>query len=130
PSAASAATAARASLYGHGLFGSDAETHAANVLDMAREHNFMFCATEWWGLAGDSNGAAGTENDIPFDANVLQNLSLFPAIGDRLQQGQLNTLYLGRLMRTGDGFASSPAFQNGSGAALFDPAHLYYDGNS
>jgi hypothetical protein len=130
PSVASAATPARASFYGHGLFGSDAEAHAGNVLAMAQEHNFMFCATEWWGLAGDSGGAAGTENDTPYDAQVLQNLSLFPSIGDRLQQGELNTLFLGRLMRTSDGFASSPAFQNGSGSALFDPAHLYYDGNS
>jgi hypothetical protein len=130
PSVASAATPARASYYGHGLFGDDAEAHAGNVLAMASEHDFMFCATEWWGLAGDGSGAPGTENDIGYDASVLQNLSLFPTIGDRLQQGDLNTLYLGRLMRTADGFASNTAFRDSSGSALFDPAHLYYDGNS
>ena len=42
----------------------------------------------------------------------------------------LNTLYLGRLMRNPDGFATDPAFQNGSSQPLFSTAHLYYDGNS
>jgi hypothetical protein len=130
PSAATASTPARASLYGHGLLGSDTEVHAGNVRAMAIEHDFVFCATEWWGLAGDDSGRPGTEDDIPHDAGVLQNLTTFPSVGDRLQQADLNTLYLGRLMRTADGFAASPAFEDGGGTPLFDPAHLYYDGNS
>ena len=52
-----------------------------------------------------------------------QDLNKFPDVVDRLQQGVLNTLYLGRLMRTADGFASDPAFQNGSSQPLFSTAH-------
>lgn len=121
PTSASASTRARASLYGHGLLGSASEVHAGNVEAMASEHNMMFCATNWWGLAS---------TDVPYDIAALQDLNKFPQVVDRLQQGVLNTLYLGRLMRTSDGFASDPAFQNGSSKPLFSTAHLYYDGNS
>ncbi len=121
PTSASAASPARPSLYGHGLLGSASEVHAGNVEAMASEHNMMFCATDWWGLAS---------GDVPYDIGALQDLNKFPDVVDRLQQGVLNTLYLGRLMRTADGFASNANFQNGSSQSLFGTAHLYYDGNS
>jgi hypothetical protein len=133
PMAASSSTPARAMIYGHGLFGSDSEaTNGAggNQAALATEHNFMSCGTEWWGLAGDSSGDPGTENDVPYDIGVLQNLNLFPTVGDRLEQSMLNTLYLGRLMRRPDGFASDAAFQDGSTNPLFSTSHLYYYGNS
>jgi hypothetical protein len=119
PRAAESAPA-RASLYGHGLLGSRTEVHSGNVQDMAAEHNFMFCATDWWGL---SNA------DVIYDIGALQDLNKFPPVVDRLQQGVLNTLYLGRLMASPHGFATDPAFQEG-GNTLFDTAHTYYDGNS
>src|SRR4051812_15508986 len=119
PRAASAAPA-RSSLYGHGLLGSRTEVRAPNVQDMANEHNFMFCATDWWGLASA---------DVPYDISALQDLNRFPAVVDRLQQGVLNTLLLGRLMANSGGFASNVAFQQ-SGNPLFDASNLYYDGNS
>ena len=37
---------------------------------------------------------------------------MFPNVVDRLQQGVLNTLYLGRLMINPGGFASNAAFQS------------------
>jgi hypothetical protein len=116
-----ATTPARPSLYGHGLLGSASEVHAGNVEAMASEHDMMFCATDWWGLAS---------GDVSYDITALQDLNKFPQVVDRLQQGVLNTLYLGRLMRTSDGFASDAAFQNGSSEPLFDTSHLFYDGNS
>ena len=82
PSTASASAPARASLYGHGLFGDMGEAHAGNVRAMASEHNFMFCATEWWGLAGDDSGLPGTENDPLYDIGVLQDLTKFPPHAD------------------------------------------------
>jgi hypothetical protein len=133
PTAASSSAPARAMIYGHGLFGSDAEaTNGAggNQAAIAADHNFMSCGTEWWGLAGDTSGEPGTENDIPHDIGVAQDLNLFPTLGDRLEQSMLNTLYLGRLMRRPDGFASDPAFQDGSSNLLFSTSHLYYYGNS
>jgi hypothetical protein len=118
---AAASEPARASLYGHGLLGSAGEVEAGNVKDMASEHDMMFCATNWWGLSGE---------DVPYDISALQDLNKFPQVIDRLQQGVLNTLYLGRLMRTSNGFASDAAFQDGSSVPLFDTSHLFYDGNS
>ena len=49
----------------------------------------MFCATDWWGLSSA---------DVTYDIGALQDLNNFPAVVDRLQQGVLNTLYLGRLI--------------------------------
>ncbi len=48
---------------------------------------------------------------------------------DTIQQGVLNTLYLGRLMDNPAGFAADPAFQ-ADGRPLIDPSSLYFDGNS
>jgi hypothetical protein len=118
---AAASDPARASLYGHGLLGDADEVEAGNVKDMASEHDMMFCATDWWGLSS---------SDVSYDITALQDLNKFPQVVDRLQQGVLNTLYLGRLMRTTDGFASHAAFQDGGSAPLFDISRLYYDGNS
>jgi hypothetical protein len=120
PSTADAAHPARISLYGHGLLGSRDEVEAGNVQAMAREHNFVFCATDWWGLASGDTG---------YDASALGDLNLFPAVVDRLQQGVLNTLFLGRLMLNPGGLASNAAFEQ-SGRPLIDTSHLYYDGNS
>jgi hypothetical protein len=133
PSTASAITPARISLYGHGLFGSRTEVHAGNVEDMALEHNIVFCATDWWGMA---------EQDLPFAATALGDLNNFPPVVDRLQQGVLNTLFLGRLMLSPKGFASNAAFRTTPrplpinivpgqlSRPLIDTSHLYYDGNS
>lgn len=130
PTSATNATKARAATYGHGLFGDDGETGSGSQVALATEHNFMLCGTEWWGLAGDSSGAPGTEDDQAYDAGVLVNLSTFPTVGDRLQQSYLNTMFLGRLERRPDGFASNAAFQDGSSNPVFDTGHLYYYGNS
>ncbi len=115
PSSAGKSTPARISLYGHGLLGSLTEVEAGNVEAMATEHNMVFCATDQWGLA---------EGDTPFDVTALNNLNNFPAVVDRLQQGVLNTLYLGRLMLNPHGFAANSAF------SALDTSQLYYDGNS
>jgi hypothetical protein len=120
PSAAGNPAPARISLYGHGLLGSHSEVTAGNVQAMATEHNVVFCATDWWGLA---------QQDAPFDASALVDLNRFPVPVDRLQQGVLNTLFLGRLMINPQGFASNSAFRV-SGRPAIDTSNLYYDGNS
>jgi hypothetical protein len=120
PSSASPSNPARISLYGHGLLGSRTEVTAGNVEAMATEHNIVFCATDWWGLAS---------GDTPYDASALADLNKFPVAVDRLQQGVLNTLFLGRLLRNPAGLATNPAFQS-AGHPLIDTSNLYYDGNS
>jgi hypothetical protein len=111
---------ARISLYGHGLLGDADEVDAGNIQDMASEHNFVFCATDWWGFS---------EADIGYDVTALQDVNNFPAAVDRMQQGVLNMLLLGRLMINPQGLATSDAFKVG-GKSVLDTSNLYYDGNS
>jgi hypothetical protein len=69
------------------------------------------------------------EEDLGSAITVLQNLSNMPKIADRLQQGILAFLFLGRLMRDPNGLAANPAFQLDGHTAL-DTSQLYFDGNS
>ena len=124
PTAASGASPARALLFGHGGPGYGAEVASPPVEALAQEHDFVVCATDWWGMT-----TAPYANDLPFQLRVAQDFNLLPKMVDRTQQGVLNTLYLGRLMRRPDGFASDPAFQQ-TGTPVFDTSHLYYQGNS
>jgi len=111
---------ARPSLYGHGLFGGQGEIFQGQLKDLANEHNFVFCATDWDGMA---------TRDIPTAFTALQDLSEFPRLIDHVQQGFLHFLYLGRLMIHPDGFGADDAFRPG-GASVIDPERLFYDGNS
>ena len=63
----------------------------------------MTCATDLIGMAEEdvAEGAAGA-------AAICRS---FPLLPDRLQQGFLDFMYLGRLMIHPDGFAVDPAFQ-------------------
>jgi hypothetical protein len=139
---------ARVSLYGHGLFGSRGEVEQGQLQDMAQEHDFVFCATEWIGMAcsdvsdptdpagllGDvlaGNPPQSPDCDVPNVVTILHDLSNFPTLADRVQQGMLDFMYLGRAMIHPDGFAKNAAFQNALGQSIFDGTHrLYYDGNS
>jgi hypothetical protein len=111
---------ARISLYGHGLLGSRVEVEAAWVQQLATEQDIAFCATDWWGLTGA---------DLPFLIQALRHVNELPSVVDRLQQGVLNTLYLGRLMLHPQGLASDPAFRTGRRASI-DTSNLYFYGNS
>jgi hypothetical protein len=111
---------ARPSLYGHGLLGDPDEVDAGNISDMASEHNFVFCATAWAGFAGE---------DISNILDAIKDFSSFNTVADRMQQGFLNMLLLGRLMIHPNGLSSNPAFQKG-GKSVIDTRRLFYDGNS
>jgi hypothetical protein len=111
---------ARPALYGHGLLGSRTEVNAGNVRSMANEHNFLFCATEWAGFANEDIGQIIT---------TIGDFSSFNSVADRMQQGFLNQLLLGRVMIHPQGLSSSPAFQK-NGKSVIDTARLYFDGNS
>lgn len=110
----------RPSLYGHGLLGSPEEINQGAAQDMSSEHNVTFCATAEIGMA---------EDDVPNAIKILGNFSTFNTLADRLQQGMLDGLYLGRLMIHPKGLTTNAAFQVG-GKPLLDISHLYYDGNS
>ncbi|MEU5931632.1 hypothetical protein [Micromonospora sp. NPDC047187] len=122
PRSASAARPAHLSLYGHGLLGRPTEINAGNVRTMSNTHNFTFCATSWIGMAAA---------DVPFVANAFTDLSVFPAVADRLQQSLLNFLFLGRAMIHPAGFAAHPAFRDDTARPLINRVGgLHYDGNS
>ena len=114
-------TPARPSLYGHGLLGSPDEIDAGNVDDMASEHNMMFCATPEIGMA---------DEDVPNAIALLGDMSKFASFPDRLQQGMLNGLMLGRAMLHTQGFAADKAFQNDAGQPMINTAKVFYNGNS
>jgi hypothetical protein len=111
---------ARPSLYGHGLLGSASEVNAGNVRSMANEHNFVFCATAWAGFASD---------DLGNIVAAINDFSRFNTVADRMQQGFLNQLLLGRLMIHPQGLAANAAFQK-NGRSVIDTRRLFFDGNS
>ena len=119
-------TPARAALYGHGLFGEGpgGEFRSGNVRAMQTEHNILFCATDWIGMAQE-DFLAGVIH------RILADVSRLPRQLDRSQQGLLNAMFLAELLRHPDGFASHPAFHHGADNALvYDPSEVFYDGNS
>ncbi len=107
---------AHAALYGHGLLGGPDQIDENNIRDMSQEHDFAFCATAWSGMSAE---------DVPNAIKLLGELSGFASFPDRLQQGFVNQMYLGRLLIHPQGLTANPAF-----AGLVDPSRLYYDGNS
>ena len=115
------AVPARASIYGHGLLGSYTEVGSGNVRNMANEHNFVFCATNWIGMSSP---------DYLPTVGILQNLASFPYLADRLQQGMVDQLFLARLMIHPSGFVADPAFQDAMGNPVIDTSDVFYDGNS
>ncbi|MHB1139336.1 MAG: hypothetical protein ACYC2O_10305 [Microthrixaceae bacterium] len=108
-------------VYGHGLLGGSGEAASSQVQHTAAENNAVYCATDWIGMS---------RGDVDFAIQALSNISLFPAVADRLQQSLINTLYLGRLMIHLDGLGSAEEFQTTGGANALDTEEAYFDGNS
>jgi hypothetical protein len=70
--------------------------------------------------------------DIPNVAGLLTDLSRFASLPDRVQQGFVNFMYLGRAMIRPDGLISNAAFRTPDGRPVIDVSQgrAYYDGNS
>ncbi len=112
----------RGVVYGHGLLGSYTQASSTSQLRMADENRMVYCGTDSIGMSAA---------DIPHVVGVLGDLSGFATMADRLQQGILNTLFLGRLLKDPDGFASDPAFRAGeSDTSVLVPDEVYYEGIS
>ena len=107
--------------YGHGLFGSAREVNSDPQKTMANRFSMMYCATDWFGMASA---------DVPNAILALTDLSNFPVLTDRVQQGELNFTYLARLMVHPQGFAANPAFQYSDRSTFINTTAAYYDGNS
>ena len=116
---------ARPTMYGHGLFGSYTQTDGDKRGDLAQAGGLMMCGTDWKGMASDDQLNVAT--------HILTDMSNFSELADRLQQGLLNFLYLGRAMVHPGGFAADPAFRADRGhgdESLIDTRRLYYTGVS
>lgn len=121
PAEAASDGGARPVVYGHGLLGSSGEAASGHVQVAAAEMNALYCATDTIGM---SNG------DVGFAVEALNDISKFPAMADRMQQGMLNTLVLGRLLVSDGGFGAVEEFQTEGGDSIIDTESAYYDGNS
>jgi len=111
---------AKPTLYGHGLLGGRGEVEGGSTGDL-RQGGHAMCAVDWIGMATE---------DITNVAAILHDISLFPSLADRAQQGFLNFLYVGRALIHPQGAIAHPAFQDAAGAPLLDIDELFYDGNS
>jgi len=121
PATATADRPARLALYGHGLLGRETEILSGpDVPLMAAESNTVFCATPWIGMSAE---------DIPNAISVLGDFSGMPTLPDRLQQGFLNALVLGRAMAHPGGLATSPLLQQ-DGRPIVQTGSIAYDSNS
>ena len=116
------AVPARASLWGHGLLGNRFQLGALS--DLANGYNYVIAAVDMQGMS-DADVAPGV---LP----GIADLSNFHFIPERLHQGFLNHLLLGRLLTDPlNGFNSHPAFQLGVGdAPVIDTDEVFYSGGS
>ena len=96
-------------IYGHGLLGTANQATSSGPRAIAADFSRVVCGTDLIGMADED-----TVNAVA----VIQDFSRFHTLGDRLLQGQLNTLFLGRLMIHPDGLATDPAFQDADGQPL------------
>ncbi len=112
-------------VYGHGLLGAAEEVRYSVSTNLTQDHAMIACATDEIGMASEDVGSV---------IGALNDLSNFPVIPDRLQQGLLNELFLVRLMYHEQGFGTDPAFQDGDGITAGDSVirtdHAYYVGAS
>jgi hypothetical protein len=107
-------------LYGHGLLGGRGEAGGSSTEDL-RLRGFAPCAVDWLGMA---------TSDLANVATMLADMSNFPSLPDRAQQGFVNFLYLGRALAHPEGVATLPAFQDAAGQPLLRTGAVTYDGNS
>lgn len=116
------AVPARASLWGHGLLGT--RFQLGTLSELAQTYNYVIAAVDMQGMSDpDVAGAV-----LP----AVLDMSVFHRIPERLHQGFLNHLLLGRLLADPvNGFNSHPAFQVGvGGAPVIKTDEVFYSGGS
>lgn len=125
--AGSTVAPAKPGTYGHGLLGGYTQVNGQSTL--AAQNNSLWCATNWSGFSSD---------DVTGGViSAMLDLSNFARLVDRMQQGFVNFLYLGRALDNPNGFSTDPAFQidpdDGGPIGLtpvIDTSELYFEGIS
>jgi hypothetical protein len=122
---------AESGLYGHGLLGNYRQVNGQGRL--ANMNNTVWCAVSWAGFSDEDVGPSA----IP----SLSDVSNFPKLTDRMLQGFVNFVYLGRALLKADetgGLNDNAAFRidpDGAGGSepespVIDTDNLYYEGIS
>ena len=119
PIGAAHGTTFRPAMVGHGLLGTADEINNDKYFTLGQD-GVMSCAADEIGMA---------QEDIPNALAALADLSDFPSLPDRLEQGMIDFLYLGRDILNPAGFCASAAFRV-NGHCAIDTSELYYDGGS
>lgn len=104
-------------LYAHGLLGRRLEAFSTSTEDLLLD-GFVVCATDWLGMS---------RADLPNVATILGDLTLFPTLVDRSQQGFIAKLLLARWMAHPDGLSSIAEVQ---GLSPIASGHVEFVGNS
>ena len=108
-------------IYGHGLVGNyEAITHNEAYAAAGNDYHSVMCGLDWQGMSSNDLANIGL--------GVLPNLSNFKSIPDRLQQAQLNFMFLGRALIHANGLGTDPAFRFGGQSVLNGSAG--YSGDS
>jgi hypothetical protein len=106
-------------LYGHGLLGS--RTQVLGIGAAGAAAGIGFCAIDFLGMS---------TTDVPTVIGALQELTLFRSQPDRMQQGHLGWLLMGRLLASQDGFITDAAFQDAAGVGVVAGDRLSFLGAS
>jgi hypothetical protein len=113
PKDADAVDPAGTVIYGHGLLGTRDEVLGIGMLGASV--GLGFCGLDYLGMSTP---------DVASIVASFDDLSTFRSLPDRLQQGHLSYLLLGRLLASDEGFASDPAFQDDEGAPTIDTGEV------
>jgi len=104
-------------MYGHGQNNEGTEVRGGFLGKIAQDYHYIYFATNMWGMA---------DEDVSGIIDMLQDLSGFARLADRLQQGILNHVLLARSMRERLGVLPEIVTRR----IAVDKARLYYTGIS
>ena len=110
--------ASRLVLFGHGPYSGQDDVLRTDVQQLAQDSNLTFCAARQAGYASE---------DYATLKAAFADVTTFPRVADRLQQGAVNTLMLGRLMIHPQGLVQQAAFRTPAGGPAIDTFTVYYD---
>ena len=96
-------------MYGHGLLGSRSQVSNSVNRQFADDNDVVICGVDWAGFA---------DEDLGVIAAALQDFSKIPKTFDRMQQGFVNFMYLGRAMIHPQGLAAKAAFKIGGESVI------------
>lgn len=106
-------------LYGHGLMGDRGQVDFFG--SFAAQGMIAGCAVDWMGMSS---------SDLSNEFEILSDMSRFNEQVDRMLQGHIAFLMLGRLVNDPRGFAVDPAFHDGAGESVLAEDGAVFVGNS